>query len=48
VPQDQLLDDQTGLDRLAEPHIVGDQEVRARHPQRSHHRLELIVLDRNP
>ena len=36
-----------GLDRLAEADVVGDQQRRARHPQRADERLELVVLDRD-
>ena len=45
VPQHQLLHDQAGLDRLAQPDVVGDQQVGPRHGQRPDHRVELIVLD---
>ncbi len=45
VPQDQLLHDQAGLDRLAEAHVVGDEQVRPRHGQRPDHRVELVVID---
>ena len=48
VPEEQLLRHEAGLDRLAEPDVVGDQQVRARHPQGANERLELIVLDLDP
>ena len=47
VAQDQLLDDEAGLDRLAEADVVGDQQRGARHPQRAHEGFELVVLDRD-
>ena len=34
-----------GLDGLAQPHIVGDQQVGPGHRQRPDHRVELVVLD---
>jgi hypothetical protein len=37
----------TGFDRLAEAHIVGDQQVHARHGERADDRVELVVLDRS-
>ena len=45
VAQDQFLDDQPGLDGLAQAHVVGDEQVDARHLDRAHHRVELVVLD---
>ena len=45
VADDQLLHDQPGFDRLAKAHVVGDQQVDARHLQSAHERVELIVLD---
>ena len=45
VPQDQLLDDQPGLDRLAQPDVVGDQQVGPRHAERPYQRVELVVLN---
>ena len=48
VTQQQLLDDEPGLDRLAEADVIGDQQRRARHPQRADERLELEILDRDP
>lgn len=42
--EDQLGQDETRLDRLAEPHIVGDQERDARHPQGAQERDELEVF----
>jgi hypothetical protein len=48
VPQHQLLHHQSGLDGLAQTHVIGDQQVGARHGQRPHHRVELVVLDLDP
>ena len=45
VPQQQLLDDQARLDRLAEAHVVGEQQVRPRGLQGAAQRLELVGLD---
>ena len=47
VAEEQLLDDQAGLDGLAQADVVGDQQVDAGHLQRPHHRVELVVLDRD-
>ena len=47
VAQDQLLDDQARLDRLAQADVVGDQQVDARHLDGAHDRVELVVLDRD-
>ena len=38
-------DDQAGLDRLAEAHVVGEQQVRPRRLQGAAQRLELVGLD---
>ena len=35
VTQQYLLDDETGLDRLAEPDVVGDQQIGAGHVDRA-------------
>jgi len=50
LAEDQLLKHEARLDRLAEPHIVGDEEVRARQLQRLHERRELVghQLDARP
>ena len=45
VAQEQLLDDQPGLDGLAQADVVGDEQVDAGHLQRPDHRVELVVLD---
>ena len=45
VPQQQLLDDQAGLDGLAQAHVVGEQQVRPRGLQGAAQRLELVGLD---
>jgi len=42
LPQDELLHHQAGLDRLPEPDVVGNEEVRARQLQRLHERRELV------
>ena len=42
------MDDQPGLDRLAESDVVSDKERYARHAKGLCHRLELIVLDLDP
>jgi hypothetical protein len=42
LAQDQLLQDQAGLDRLAEADVVGDEEVGARQLERLHQRRELV------
>ena len=47
MAQQQLLHDEPRLDRLAEADVIGDQQCRARHPQRTHERFELVVLDRD-
>jgi len=40
----QLLEDEARLDRLAEPHVVGDEEVDAGHDHGARGRLELVGL----
>jgi hypothetical protein len=47
VAQEHLLEHQTCLNCLAEPNIVGDQQVDPRHLQGARDRLELEILDRN-
>ena len=47
MAEQQLLSDESGLDRLAEADVVGDQQVDARHLQAAHDRIELVVLDRD-
>jgi len=41
---EQLLDHHACLDGLAQAHVVGQQHVHARHAQRPHNRLKLVVL----
>ena len=45
--QQQLAQDQPGLDRLAQAHVVGDELVYARHQQRLAQRFELVVEEAN-
>lgn len=45
VSQQQLLDNETGFDRLAEADVVSQQEVRARSTERPSKRFELVGLD---
>ena len=45
VAQQQLVGHQPGLDRLAQAHVVGDQQVDAGHADGAGHRIELIGLD---
>ena len=45
VAEQHLLDDEAGLDRLAEAHVVGDEELHPGHAERSRHRFELVLLD---
>jgi hypothetical protein len=47
VPQQHLLDDQAGLDRLAEAHVVGDEQVDPRHGEGAGDGFELVLLDRD-
>ena len=48
VAQQHLLDDEAGLDRLAEAHVVGDQQVDPRHREGPGDGFELVLLDREP
>jgi hypothetical protein len=48
LPHEHLAKDKAGLDRLAEPDVVGDEEADARHQERFAKRLELVVLDLDP
>ncbi len=43
--QQQLAGDETGLDGLAEPDVVGDEQVNARQPQRLAERLHLVGVN---
>ena len=45
VPQQHLLNDETGLDRLAQPDVVRDQEIGAGHVDGADQRIELKILD---
>ena len=45
LPGEQFLYNEPGLDGLAETDVIGDQEVDARHLQRPHNGVELVVLD---
>lgn len=45
ISKQQLLNDQTGFDGLAETDIVGDEQVDARHVDGAHQRVELEVLN---
>ena len=45
MAQRQLLDHQAGFDRLAEAHVIGDQQVDTRHLDCTDQRVELVVLD---
>jgi hypothetical protein len=45
VAKDQLMRDPAGLDRLPQADIVGDQEADARHPDRTHERVELVDIN---
>ena len=43
--QKQLAQDQARLDGLAYPHVIGDEQVHARHTQGLEQRHQLVVLD---
>lgn len=45
VAQKELLGHQAGLDGLAQPHVIGDQQVDPGHAQGPYHRIQLVVLD---
>jgi len=45
VAQQHFLDHQTGLDGLAQPDVVGDEQRYPGHPEGLGDRLELVVLD---
>jgi hypothetical protein len=45
VAQQELLDDQPRLDRLAEADVVGDQQAHPGHLDRTRERVELVTLD---
>ena len=48
MAQDHLLDDEAGLDGLAEPDVIGDEQVDPGHREGPHHGVELVVLDGDP
>ena len=41
MADDEFQGDQAGLDGLAEPHVVGDEQVHPRHVERTDDRVEL-------
>ena len=43
--QEELADDQTGFDRLAQPRVVRDEQVDPRQPERLSQRLHLVRID---
>jgi len=47
VPEQHFLNDEAGFDRLAEADVVRDQQINARHVERAHDGVELVILDRN-
>ena len=47
VAQDQFLSDQAGLDGLAEPNIISNQQIDPRHGKRPHHGIKLIIIHFN-
>jgi hypothetical protein len=47
MSEQEFLDYQARLDRLAEAEIIGDEQLRPWHGELSHHRLELVRLDRD-
>jgi hypothetical protein len=47
VPEQHLLHDEAGLDRLAEAHVVGDEQVDSRHGEGAGDGFELVLLDRD-
>ena len=44
LAQQQLPHDQPGLDRLAQAHVIGDEQAHPRHPQRLAQRFQLVGL----
>ena len=48
MAQEELLDDQTGLDRLAQADVVRQEEIRAWRLQGTAQRLELVGLQARP
>ena len=47
VTEDQLLNHQTRLDGLAEPDVIGNQQIDPRHGYGPHHRIELVLVHLN-
>ncbi len=45
VPDDQFEGDEARLDRLAEAHVVGDEQADPGHLDGADHRIKLVVLD---
>ena len=45
MPKQRLLHDESGLNGFSEADIVGDQQIGARHIDRAHERIQLVVLD---
>lgn len=45
MPQQQLLNDQTSLDGLAEADVIADEQIDASHVDGAHQRVELEILD---
>ena len=45
MPQQQLLNDQTGFDGFAEADVIGDEQIDASHVDGAHQGIELEVLD---
>ena len=48
LAQQELAGNQPGLDRLAKPHAIGDEQIHPRHGKRHPQRFELIMLDTDP
>jgi hypothetical protein len=48
VAKQQFLSNESSFDRLAEAHVICDQQVDAWHLQATHEWIELVVLDRDP
>ncbi len=44
LAQQQLAQDEPGLDRLAQAHVIGDEQTHPQHPQRLAQRFELVGL----
>src|SRR5712692_6692418 len=48
MTQQHLLDDEPGLNRLPETHVVRDQQIRAGHVDGAYQRIKLKILDAHP